>query len=37
MRDFLLDIAIPIAAELVALGFFLSVVAVWAGIVTGAF
>jgi hypothetical protein len=36
MRDLLLDLVLPIIAELVAIGFFLSVVAVWAGIVTGA-
>jgi hypothetical protein len=35
MRDFILDIALPIAAELVAIGFFLFVVAVWSGIVVG--
>jgi hypothetical protein len=36
MRDFLLDIALPIAAEIVSLCFFFAVAAVWIGVVTGA-
>jgi hypothetical protein len=35
MRDFLLDIALPILAELTALAFFLAVFAAWCGIVVG--
>lgn len=30
------EVVLPIVAELAAIGFFLSVVALWAGVVSGA-
>jgi hypothetical protein len=35
MRDFLLDIALPVLAEFVAVGFFIAVFGLWWGIVIG--
>lgn len=35
-RGIVREVILPIVAELAALGFFLSVVALWAGVVSGA-
>lgn len=36
MHDFLLDIALPVLAEFVAVGFFIAVFCLWWGIAVGA-
>lgn len=36
MSGVIREVILPIVAELAALGFFLSVVALWAGVVSGA-
>jgi len=36
MREILIEVALPVVAEIVCLGAFLAVFGLWAGVVSGA-